>query len=58
MSKKVDFILQRCDVSISLNSLTKAELDAVEIYIKRLIDSRETSEHDQIIHCKRERMCV
>ena len=58
MSKKVDFILQRCDVSISLNNLTKAELDAVEIFIKRLIDSRETSEHDQIIHCKRERKFV
>ena len=58
MSKKVDFILQRCDVSISLNSLTKAELDAVEIYIKRIIDTRGTSAHDQIIHCKRERKFV
>ena len=49
---------QQRDIRIALAELDENELDAVEIYIKRLIDSRETSEHDQIIHCKRERKFV
>lgn len=51
-------IEQRKDIISSLVSLTASELDAVEILIKRMIDTRGTSEHDQIVYCKRERKFV
>ena len=49
---------QANDIRVNMEELDRDEMDAVEIYIKRIIDTRGTSAHDQIIHCKRERKFV
>lgn len=51
-------IEQRRDIISSLVLLTGPELDAVEILIKQMLDSRGTPSHDQIVYCHREHKFV
>ena len=56
--RKIMNIEQRKDIINSLVLLTGPEMDAVEILIKQMLDTRGTSKHDQIVYCKRERKFV
>lgn len=51
-------IEQRRDIISSLVLLTAPEMDAVEILIKQMLDTRGTAKHDQIVYCHRERKFV
>lgn len=51
-------IEQRKDIINSLVLLTGPEMDAVEILIKQMLDTRGTSKHDQIVYCHREHKFV
>lgn len=55
---KIMNIEQRRDIISSLVLLTGPEMDAVEILIKQMLDTRGTSKHDQIIYCHREHKFV
>lgn len=56
--RKIMNIEQRKDIISSLVLLTGPEMDAVEILIKQMLDTRGTSKHDQIVYCHRERKFV
>ena len=49
---------QRRDIRINMEELDRDEMDAVEIYVKKIIDTRGTRKHDQIVYCNRERKFV
>lgn len=55
---KIMNIEQRRDIISSLVLLNGPEMDAVEILIKQMLDTRGTSKHDQIIYCHREHKFV
>ena len=51
-------IEQRKDIINSLVLLTGPEMDAVEILIKQMLDTRGTAKHDQIVYCHGEHKFV